>query len=142
MTADIRCAECKHRLYQPSPDGLGPRCRRKRRDRWLTTPAGRAAAAVRRRLGTPARPLPGQLAIPKEHMHMADIRLTCLDEQHAAAVIDEATRPGDPDHKVRQEGAVVVITYFDKRYPLDVADWAGQHGHATDHDAATVIARL
>ncbi|MCI3277576.1 hypothetical protein [Streptomyces cylindrosporus] len=73
---------------------------------------------------------------------MPDIRLACLDEQHAAAVIAEAHRPDDPDHKVRQDGPVVVITYFDKRYPLDIADWAGQHGHATDRDAANVIARL
>ncbi|MGV9427137.1 hypothetical protein ACWDO7_22975 [Streptomyces sp. NPDC003656] len=73
---------------------------------------------------------------------MSEIRLECLDATHAAAVVAEAHRPGDTDHQVRQDGSVVVITYFDKRYPLDVADWAGLRGHATDHAAATVIARL
>lgn len=73
---------------------------------------------------------------------MPETRLICLDEEHAAAVIEEATRPGDTTHTVRQEGAVVVIGYFDKRWPLDVADWAGEHGHCTDHNAARVIAGL
>ncbi|MFJ6540575.1 hypothetical protein ACIQMP_08005 [Streptomyces sp. NPDC091385] len=73
---------------------------------------------------------------------MSEVRLECLDADHAAAVVAEAHRPGDNDHQVRQDGAAVVITYFDKRYPLHVADWAGEHGHATDHAAASVIARL
>lgn len=73
---------------------------------------------------------------------MPETRLVCLDETHAAAVIEEATRPGDTVHTVRQEGPVVVISYFDKRWPLDVADWAGEHGHASDHEAARVIAGL
>jgi len=142
VTAKIRCGDCDHVMLRPSPDGLGPRCRRKRRDRWLQTPAGRAAAAVRRRLGNPARAMPGQLAIPEDHLLMPETRLICLDETHAAAVVAEATRPGDEVHTVRQDGPVVVIGYFDKRYPLNIADWAGQHGHASDNDAATVIARL
>ncbi|MFI5880890.1 hypothetical protein [Streptomyces sp. NPDC051554] len=142
MTTKIRCADCKHAMLRPSPDGLGPNCRRKRRDRWRQTAAGRAAAAVRRRLGAPPHTIPGQLAIPKEHITVAEARLTCLDEHHAAAVIAEATRPGDTVHTVRQDGADVVISYFDKRWPLDVADWAGQHDHATDSDAAAVIAGL
>lgn len=142
MTAKIRCSGCNHVMLRPSPDGLGPRCRRKRRDRWRQTPAGRAAAAVRRHLGAPPHTIPGQLAIPKEHITVAEARLTCLDEQHAATVVDEATRPGDTVHTVRQDGAEVVISYFDKRWPLDVADWAGEHGHATDSDAAAVIALL
>lgn len=73
---------------------------------------------------------------------MSEARLICLDEQHAAAVIEEATRPGDTVHTVRQEGHVVVIGYFDKRWPLDVADWAGENGHASDSAAARVIAQL
>ncbi|MER8030656.1 hypothetical protein ABTZ78_17055 [Streptomyces bauhiniae] len=73
---------------------------------------------------------------------MPELRLNCLDDAHAAAVVAEATRPGDPDHTVRQDGSAVVITFFDKRYPLDVADWAGEYGHATDSAAAAVIARL
>jgi hypothetical protein len=73
---------------------------------------------------------------------MPDVRLTCLDETHAAAVMEEATRPGDTTHTVRQDGSDVVIGYFDKRWPLDVADWAGRNGHATDEHAARVIASL
>jgi hypothetical protein len=73
---------------------------------------------------------------------MPETRLTCLSPEHAAAVVEEATRPGDTVHTVRQEGAVVVIGYFDKRWPLDVADWAGENGHASDSAAACVIAGL
>lgn len=145
MTAKIRCSGCKHVMLRPSPDGLGPRCRRKQRDRWRQTPAGRAAAAVRRRLGPPPHTIPGQLAIPKEHITVAEARLTCLDEQHAATVVSvaqEAIRRSDSVHTIRQDGADVVIGYFDKRWPLDVADWAGEHGHATDSAAAAVIANL
>lgn len=73
---------------------------------------------------------------------MPEARLLCLDEEHAAAVLDEATRPGDKFHTVRQEGPVIVIGYHDKRWPLDVADWAGENGHAADTAAARVIASL
>ncbi len=68
--------------------------------------------------------------------------MTCVDDDSAAAVVAEAHRPGDRDHTVRRKGRYVVIGYFDKRFPLDVAGWAGENGHATDHDAASVIARL
>lgn len=73
---------------------------------------------------------------------MPEIRLTCLSPANAAAVVNEATRPGDTTHTVRQDGATVVIGYFDKRWPLDIADWAGDNGHATDSAAAALIARL
>lgn len=73
---------------------------------------------------------------------MAEITLICVDQEHATAVYNEAHRPGDRRHDVRQDGKRIVITYDDKRYPLDVADWAGEHGHAHDDDAARVIARL
>ena len=73
---------------------------------------------------------------------MAEIRLTCLSEDDAAAVVAEAERPGDTVHTVRQDGADVVIGYFDKRWPLDVADWAYENGHACDEAAAHTIGRL
>ncbi|MGW0942933.1 hypothetical protein ACWD4O_10325 [Streptomyces sp. NPDC002623] len=73
---------------------------------------------------------------------MPETRLTCLSTEDAAAVIEEATRPGDTVHTVHQDGTDVVIGYFDKRWPLDVADWAGEHGHASDSAAARVIAGL
>ncbi|MCX5239743.1 hypothetical protein OG824_31540 [Streptomyces prunicolor] len=145
MTAKVRCADCKHVMLRRSPDGLGPGCRRKRRDRWRNTSAGRLAAMARRLFGTPTHTIPGQLAIPKEHITVAEARLTCLDEQHAATVVsvaEDALRRIDTVHTIRQDGADVVIGYVDKRWPLDVADWAGEHGHATDSDAAAVIAGL
>jgi hypothetical protein len=73
---------------------------------------------------------------------MAETRLACLSPADAAAVVAEATRPGDPDHTVRQDGGTVVIGYYDLRWPMDVADWAFEHGHAHDDDAAAVIAGL
>jgi hypothetical protein len=78
----------------------------------------------------------------EERNAMPETRLICLDEKHAAAVIEEATRPGDTVHTVRQEGRTVIIGYVDARWPLDVADWAGGNGHCTDHNAARVIAGL
>lgn len=71
---------------------------------------------------------------------MAEARLTCLSPDHAAAVVTEATRPGDTVHTVRQDGDVVVIGYQDLRWPMDVAEWAHENGHAHDDDAAAVIA--
>jgi len=74
-----------------------------------------------------------------------DIRIAVLDcgtPGDAAKVTAEAQRPGDPDHTARQEGSRVIITYRDKRYPLDVASWAFENGHASDAAAANVIARL
>jgi hypothetical protein len=73
---------------------------------------------------------------------MPEIRLTCLSPEDAAAVTEEATRLGDTTHTVRRDGSQVVIGYFDKRWPLDVADWAGENGHASDSAAARVIAQL
>ncbi|MCX4778130.1 hypothetical protein [Streptomyces sp. NBC_01264] len=73
---------------------------------------------------------------------MTETRLTCISPDAAAAVVDEATRPGDTFHTVRQDGATVVIGYFDLRWPMDVADWAFTNGHAHDADAARVIGSL
>lgn len=142
MSDVARCRACNTPMRHPSPDGLGPKCRRNQRQRHRGSRTGQAAAAARKRLTPPAPPAPGQLTIPKEHLLMSETRLVCLSPEAAAAVVAEATRPGDPDHTVHQDGAVVVIGYFDKRFPLDVADWAGERGHASDHEAASVIARL
>jgi hypothetical protein len=70
------------------------------------------------------------------------VTLACVTEEDARIVAREADRPGDPDHTVRQDGNRVIITYFDKRFPLDVADWAFQNGHASDAETASTIARL
>jgi len=72
---------------------------------------------------------------------MATTRLECVSPESAKTVAEEADIPGT-DQRARAEGSVVVLEYFDKRYPLDVADWAFQSGHASDRAAADVIARL
>lgn len=68
------------------------------------------------------------------------VRLRCLDANHAAAVVAEATRPGDTTHTVARDGAHVVIGFQDPRWPMDVAEWAHEHGHAHDDNAARCIA--
>ncbi|MFC1410384.1 hypothetical protein ACEZCY_14075 [Streptacidiphilus sp. N1-12] len=70
---------------------------------------------------------------------MSKIRMQCLSEQGAALVVEEGTRPDDQVHTVQQDGDVVVIGYGDIRWPMDVAEWASNNGHATDHEAARVI---
>ena len=73
---------------------------------------------------------------------MSEARLNCLSPDHAAAVVAEAARPGASAHTVRQDGSAVVIGYYDARWPMDVAEWAFENGHAGDEEAATVIAGL
>jgi hypothetical protein len=71
---------------------------------------------------------------------MPETRLICVSAEDAAAVVAEATRPGDSIHTVHQDGATVVIGYHDLRWPMDVAEWAHENGHAhDDDDAARVI---
>lgn len=72
---------------------------------------------------------------------MAATRLECVSPESAKTVAGEADIPGT-DQRARTDGSVVVLEYFDKRYPLDVANWAFQNGHASDRAAADVIAGL
>ena len=72
---------------------------------------------------------------------MAKTRLQCLSPESAGAVAAEADLPGQA-HRARTEGSTVVLTYSDKRYPLNVAEWAFEHGHADDSAAAAVIGGL
>jgi hypothetical protein len=75
---------------------------------------------------------------------MSEIRLTCLSEKSAAAVVTEHADyfGARASNTVRQDGQAVVINYFDKRWPLDIADWANEQGHATDYAAACVMEGL
>ncbi|MGW7495395.1 hypothetical protein ACWGKA_13985 [Streptomyces luteogriseus] len=75
---------------------------------------------------------------------MPETRLVCLSETSAAAVVDEHADyfGAGTSNTVRQDGSHVVIDYFDKRWPLDIADWAAEQGHASDSAAAAVIAQL
>ena len=75
---------------------------------------------------------------------MPETRLTCHTHDNAAAVVAEHADyfGAGPSNTIRQDGADVVIDYFDKRWPLDIAQWAGEQGHASDSAAARVIAAL
>lgn len=72
---------------------------------------------------------------------MPDTRLQCLTPVAAQAVAAEADNP-EQNHRARAYGSAVVLTYFDKRYPLDVAEWAFNNGYCDDSAAGDVIARL
>ena len=71
----------------------------------------------------------------------AAVRLECFSTEAAEKVAAEADAPSQ-DHRARADGSTVILSYFDKRYVLDVADWAFQNGHASDRAAADVIASL
>lgn len=75
---------------------------------------------------------------------MPNTRLTCLTPGDAEKVIAEHADyfGAGPSNTVRQDGTDVVIDYFDKRWPLDIAEWAAEQGHASDTAAAHVIAGL
>lgn len=72
---------------------------------------------------------------------MAETRLQCLSAESARAVAEEADTD-DASHHAWAEGSTVALTYFDKRYPLDVAEWAFNNGHCDDSAAGDVIAGL
>lgn len=137
---NLRCADCGHHMLRPSPDRIGPKCRRKRRQRLRNSITGRTAAAARRLLGQQAPAVPGQLHIPKEYTPMSEVRLRCISPEAAAAVVAEAPRTDDADSTVRQDGQDVVIGYIDLRWPMRLAETAFTNGHAHDEDAARVIA--
>jgi hypothetical protein len=75
---------------------------------------------------------------------MTETRLTCISDEAAAAVVAEHHDyfGAGKSNTVEQDGAQVVISYFDKRWPLDIAEWAAEQGHASDSDAARVMAAL
>lgn len=67
-------------------------------------------------------------------------KLTCLSETAAKAVAREADRPGI--NRAVAFGQHVFISYCDMRFPLDIAEWAFDHGHADDDSAAALIGAL
>lgn len=72
---------------------------------------------------------------------MAEIRLECVSPEDAEKVAAEADMPGT-GWRATADGSFVVLEYFDKRYPMHVADWAFKAGHASDRAAAEVIGML
>lgn len=123
----VVCRVCERELTDPTSRalGIGPVCERNNRPQ----PTGIA---------------PQQLTLETLVPDLPEVRLTCISPEAAAAVVAEHADyfGAGPSNTVRQDGTSVVIRYFDKRWPLDIADWAGEQGHATDHDAAAVIAQL
>lgn len=91
-----------------------------------------------------AHPVTAARAHIRGEIHMSQVRLTCLTPEAAAAVVDEHADyfGAGASNTVEQDGPVVVIDYFDKRWPLDIAEWAGEQGHASDSAAASVITQL
>jgi hypothetical protein len=73
---------------------------------------------------------------------MAETRLLCLSTRDAKAVTREANTAASRSNRAYQDGPVVVIAYYDKRFAMDVAEWAFDHGHADDDAAAAAIASL
>ncbi|MER5356102.1 hypothetical protein ABT093_38000 [Kitasatospora sp. NPDC002551] len=71
---------------------------------------------------------------------MATTRLTCLDAEAAANVVAEHAPYGGRSNTVVQDGGVVVIDFYDPRWPMDIAEYAFEQGLAHGEDAARVIA--
>jgi hypothetical protein len=67
-------------------------------------------------------------------------RLDCISDSAARAVAREADRPGA--HRAVAFGSRVFISWFDKRYPMDVAEWAFENGCCDDDSAGSLIGRL
>jgi len=68
--------------------------------------------------------------------------LVCVSPEAAQSVAAKANKGGDPAHWSIAAGSTVTLTYFDKRYPYDVAEWAHDNGHAEDAEAAATIASI
>lgn len=66
--------------------------------------------------------------------------LCCVDSHAATAVANEADRQGTS--RAIAVASRVLISYCDKRYPLDIAGWAADNGHADDESAAALIGGL
>lgn len=72
------------------------------------------------------------------------VTLRCLSPEAAERVADEFPNKsrGGRSNTMKVVGNAVVITYTDKRWPYDIADWAGDEGLASDHDSAMVFASI
>lgn len=72
------------------------------------------------------------------------VTLKCLDVESARRVADEFPNRdrGGTSNTMEVDGDTVVITYIDKMWPYDMANWAGEMGLASDSDSAKVIACL
>lgn len=68
--------------------------------------------------------------------------LVCLSPASAAAVAEEMGGSGGASNTLSVHGRTLHVTYYDARYPLDLAEWAAGHGHAADEEAARTIGSL
>ena len=60
---------------------------------------------------------------------MTETRLQCLSANRLGPSSPKPTCPSRITG-ARAEDSTVVLSYFDKRYPLNVAEWAFEHGHS------------
>lgn len=77
-------------------------------------------------------------------VQLPTVTLRCVDAESARRVVGEfpnRDRGGDLN-TMAVDGDTVVITYVDKMWPYDIADWAGGMGLASDSDSARVFACL
>ena len=72
------------------------------------------------------------------------VRLKCLSPELAGVLVKECQGVSDagPSNTAELDGDTVVIRYFDKRWPLDIADFAAMRGIASDGEAARVMSCL
>lgn len=70
------------------------------------------------------------------------ITLRCLDAEAAENVAAQFPGRGNSANTLKVVGAGIVIEYFDKRWPYDIASWAFDEGLTSDSAAAFVISRL
>jgi hypothetical protein len=68
---------------------------------------------------------------------MPKARLVCISEASAAAIVAEYGKHADG--AVTQDGVHVIIHYQDPQWPVNIAYWASEQGHATDAASARVI---
>lgn len=90
----------------------------------------------------------GRQAVTKPELHRFRLRapakinlitLKCLTPTSAKRVVEEFPGQGGDDNTMHLVGNRVEIRYFDKRWPLDIANWAFTEGLASDSDSGKVI---
>lgn len=89
---------------------------------------------------------PDVWGLPSEQPNslLPKVTLKCLDAGSARRVAAEFPNRdrGGASNRMEADGDTIVITYADKMWPYDIADWAGEMGLASDSDSAKVISCL
>ena len=86
---------------------------------------------------------PDIVDLPSDRLNflLPTVALKCLDAESAQRVVNEfpARRRGGATNTMAVDGDTVVITYSHKKWPHDIADWAGEMKLASDSNSAKVI---